>query len=78
MIKEIPEIEKHVGLVATALKVNEVIRSLNAMESQTTDKQPLKAEIAALADELESMTRDEFNIRKHVLIAGLMRQLSAI
>jgi len=59
-------------------RLNRLYNSANAMESQTTDTRPLKAEIAALADELESMNRDEFNIRKHVLIAGLMRQLSAI
>jgi len=48
------------------------------VEGQKLDTNKRITEIAALADELESMNRDEFNIRKHVLIAGLMRQLSAI
>ena len=47
-------------------------------ESQTTDTQQLQAKIAALADELELINRDDFYNGKHVTIAGRMRQLSAV
>ena len=70
-------VEKFNGVIDILVSQRDRCASEQA-ESQTTDTHPLKAEIAALADELESMNRDEFNIRKHVLIAGLMRQLSAL
>ena len=40
--------------------------------------QQLQAKIAALADDLELLNRDDFYNGKHVTIAGRMRQLSAV
>lgn len=49
-------------------KVEDVEPILNSL-------QQLQAKIAALADELELINRDDFYSGKHVTIAGRMRQL---
>jgi hypothetical protein len=46
--------------------------------SPASPVQQLKAEIAALADELELINRDDFYNSKHVTLAGRLRQLSAV
>ena len=51
---------------------------LKIKEESQANTQQLQAKIAALADELELINRDDFYNGKHVTIAGRMRQLSAV
>ena len=52
--------------------------SLKAKESTVTDTQQLKAEIAALANELSGLSRSDIYNSEHDQIAERLRQLSAI